>query len=209
LGRTGSVRPFTQDRFGYERNYGVLDQKWHRFAARYNFWDRSHIDGSQCAVDFWRDAKGNIQKYAVDGNGDFTRDANGLPVPAANGQPYPGGTIGLDVHASADGKTEDLCAFGTHEAPPATSSPTSARSRSASGRSARSPCYGGDAPADSSRRRRSRPARGTSRESARRSRHARGCAPVGDADMASARLRARQDVTKRLMMNDTGDLSEA
>lgn len=101
---------FTQDRFGYERNYGVLDQKWHRFASRYNLWDRSHIDGTQCAVDFWRDANGNVQKYSFNGS-DFARDANGLPVPDANGQPYPGGQVGIDVHQSSDGKTEDLCVF--------------------------------------------------------------------------------------------------
>ena len=29
-------------RYGYERNYGMLDNKWFRFASRYNIWDRSH-----------------------------------------------------------------------------------------------------------------------------------------------------------------------
>src|SRR5262252_5962471 len=26
----------------YDRNYGILDQQWYRFIARYNIWDRSH-----------------------------------------------------------------------------------------------------------------------------------------------------------------------
>ncbi|NUP04722.1 MAG: hypothetical protein HOW73_01535 [Polyangiaceae bacterium] len=33
---------FYGERFGYARNYGIVDQQWHRFAARYNIWDRSH-----------------------------------------------------------------------------------------------------------------------------------------------------------------------
>ncbi|KYF97193.1 hypothetical protein BE20_39495 [Sorangium cellulosum] len=30
-------------RYGYERNYGILDNQWRRFAARYNLWKRSHF----------------------------------------------------------------------------------------------------------------------------------------------------------------------
>jgi hypothetical protein len=33
---------FTEDRKGYARNYGMSDDKWHRFIARYNIWERSH-----------------------------------------------------------------------------------------------------------------------------------------------------------------------
>ncbi len=33
---------FTTDRYGYARNYGMTDTKWHRFINRYNIWDRSH-----------------------------------------------------------------------------------------------------------------------------------------------------------------------
>lgn len=33
---------FTEDRKGYTRNYGMSDDKWHRFIARYNIWERSH-----------------------------------------------------------------------------------------------------------------------------------------------------------------------
>lgn len=34
---------FTVERFGFARNYGMSDDKWHRFIARYNIWDRSHF----------------------------------------------------------------------------------------------------------------------------------------------------------------------
>ncbi|XXT16216.1 hypothetical protein WME94_38890 [Sorangium sp. So ce429] len=30
-------------RYGYERNYGIVDNQWRRFAARYNLWKRSHV----------------------------------------------------------------------------------------------------------------------------------------------------------------------
>ena len=33
---------FSDDRYGYDRRYGVVDDKWHRFAARWNVWQRSH-----------------------------------------------------------------------------------------------------------------------------------------------------------------------
>ena len=33
---------FTNDRYGYARNYGMTDVDWHRFASRYNIWDKSH-----------------------------------------------------------------------------------------------------------------------------------------------------------------------
>src|SRR5262249_42753850 len=120
---------FTVDRYGYERNYGVLDEKWHRFAAKYNIWQQSHIsDGAedptkrqyaQCATDFWRDADGNVGKYKAkkDGQGNVAslRDAKpGLPIPTsqddANGATYAWTAVGADVHRddNHDG-TEDEC----------------------------------------------------------------------------------------------------
>jgi len=104
---------FTMDRYGYERNYGILDEKWHRFAAKYNIWGKSHVEGSQCAVDVWRDANGDAAKYKVQADGGFALDGKtGLPIPDANGKPYPGTPVGADVHRDADGdKTEDECAF--------------------------------------------------------------------------------------------------
>ncbi|HRE88403.1 MAG TPA: hypothetical protein PK095_04605 [Myxococcota bacterium] len=35
--------PFTVDRFGFSRNYGMTDAKWYRFISRYNLWERSHF----------------------------------------------------------------------------------------------------------------------------------------------------------------------
>lgn len=35
---------FTVDRQGYDRRYGVVDDNWRRFAARWNIWERSHAD---------------------------------------------------------------------------------------------------------------------------------------------------------------------
>ncbi len=35
---------FTDDRLGYDRHYGVVDDKWHRFAARWNVFEKSHAD---------------------------------------------------------------------------------------------------------------------------------------------------------------------
>lgn len=40
----------TGERRGYERNYGVVDDKWYRFASRHNIWQQSHA----------RDASGEI-----------------------------------------------------------------------------------------------------------------------------------------------------
>jgi hypothetical protein len=33
---------FYEDRYGFARNYGMSDTKWHRFITRYNIWERSH-----------------------------------------------------------------------------------------------------------------------------------------------------------------------
>ena len=42
---------FTADRFGYDRRYGVVDQKWHRFATRWNLFEKSHASPVvQCAT---------------------------------------------------------------------------------------------------------------------------------------------------------------
>ena len=37
---------FTNDRFGYDRHYGVVDDRWHRFASRWNIWEQSHTQPS-------------------------------------------------------------------------------------------------------------------------------------------------------------------
>jgi len=35
---------FTNDRYGYDRRYGIVDDRWHRFASRWNVWEKSHAD---------------------------------------------------------------------------------------------------------------------------------------------------------------------
>ncbi len=35
---------FNRDRYGYSREYGITDDKWHRLAARHNLWQKSHDD---------------------------------------------------------------------------------------------------------------------------------------------------------------------
>jgi hypothetical protein len=43
---------FTNDRFGYDRRYGVVDDRWHRFASRWNVWEKSHADAKvACATE--------------------------------------------------------------------------------------------------------------------------------------------------------------
>lgn len=44
---TGQLNP---NRLGYDRNYGVVDDQWYRFAARHNIWAQSH----------YHDANGNV-----------------------------------------------------------------------------------------------------------------------------------------------------
>jgi hypothetical protein len=104
---------FTEDRYGYDEDYGILDQNWHRFAARYNIWQQSHVAGTQCAIDAWRDADGNIQNYKVNASGDFETDlTTGLPIPDPNGQPFTKSAPGLDVHRDTNNNgTEDECEF--------------------------------------------------------------------------------------------------
>ena len=115
---------FTQDRYGYDRDYGIVDQDWHRFAAKYQIWDRgpagsrypgaaTHVPGTQCAVDAWRDANGNVQNYEVDSAGQYVFDPKtGLPIPDPNGQPFTKSAVGLDPTRDADGDgTEDECEF--------------------------------------------------------------------------------------------------
>jgi hypothetical protein len=34
---------FETERVGYARDYGMTDAQWHKFASRYNIWDRSHF----------------------------------------------------------------------------------------------------------------------------------------------------------------------
>jgi hypothetical protein len=104
---------FEEDRFGYDRNYGIIDQDWNRFATKYNIWQQSHVVGTQCAIDAWRNANGNVQNYGVDASGNYVTDPNtGLPIPSATGQPFTKSAPGLDVHRDTNHNgTEDECEF--------------------------------------------------------------------------------------------------
>lgn len=104
---------FSVERFGYERNYGILDQKWRRFAARFNIWQKSHVPGTQCAIDAWRDDSGQAQNYRVDAGGNTVFDPRtGLPIPDPLGRPFTRSAPGQDVHRDFDGDgTEDECQF--------------------------------------------------------------------------------------------------
>jgi hypothetical protein len=112
---------FTQDRLGYDRNYGIVDQEWHRFASRYNIWQQSHVTGSECGIDFWRDANGNIVNYATDSNGNYQTDpTTGLPIlaaaGAANAKPYAGTPIGADpTRLNPKNGTAVDCQFFNHD----------------------------------------------------------------------------------------------
>ena len=35
---------FTDDRFGFDRRYGVVDDEWRRFASRWNLYEKSHVE---------------------------------------------------------------------------------------------------------------------------------------------------------------------
>ena len=48
--RFQSYGGFYTDRFGYARNYGMSDDKWHRFLTRYNIWQRSHYYSDPAAM---------------------------------------------------------------------------------------------------------------------------------------------------------------
>lgn len=125
---------FYDDRYGFDRNYGVVDQKWHRLAAKHNIWERSHIsqkgvgpDGelfAQCNVDYWRDANGDVMKFRFDeGKKQFLTDAStGLPIPDPNGKPFTQTNIATTQLRDAPGnrfkiadqnenKTDDECEF--------------------------------------------------------------------------------------------------
>ncbi|MCA9545620.1 MAG: hypothetical protein KC613_14545, partial [Myxococcales bacterium] len=44
---------FTVERNGYARNYGMSDDKWHRFIARYDIWERSHFYANPDEMTGW------------------------------------------------------------------------------------------------------------------------------------------------------------
>lgn len=85
---------FTNDRYGYDRRYGVVDEKWHRFASRWNLWDKSHAsppvacntpDSTPAGADPHRDvdADGTEDECTAVGNGsrcDTFKQACTIPI---------------------------------------------------------------------------------------------------------------------------------
>jgi len=72
--------PFTEERHGYARNYDITDTDWHRFAARYNIWEKHHAyqkksgtcpDGWVASTDFPDQCEvpcNTVEKTGVGGN---------------------------------------------------------------------------------------------------------------------------------------------
>jgi hypothetical protein len=69
---TGTVSP---DRLGYDRKFGVVDDKWYRFVSRHNIWQRSHADDAQgepvvCYTDKTTPVGALPSRDELTGNGD-------------------------------------------------------------------------------------------------------------------------------------------
>ena len=79
---------FTVDRFGYDRRYGVVDDRWRRFAARWNIWQATHAEvrcnieqTTPLGADPHRDVDpldGTEDECATVGNGSRCDDVSGL-----------------------------------------------------------------------------------------------------------------------------------
>ncbi|MEZ4312429.1 MAG: hypothetical protein R3F14_30745 [Polyangiaceae bacterium] len=72
---------FYEDRYGYARNYGMVDEKWHRLIDRYNIWNRNHYYADPVemtgAVECFTPT---TTPYGADPNRDQV-DAQGNPAP--------------------------------------------------------------------------------------------------------------------------------
>ncbi len=78
--RFASLGAFNFDyRRGYTRNYGLLDQEWSRFIARYNIWDRSHFyaDAQKMTGPVACATKATTEDPTGDPAADPNRDTNG------------------------------------------------------------------------------------------------------------------------------------
>ncbi len=60
---------FTNDRYGYDRRYGVVDDKWHRFASRWNMYERSHAEPAVTCANPLTTPPGGDPHRDLDGNG--------------------------------------------------------------------------------------------------------------------------------------------
>jgi hypothetical protein len=61
---------FTNDRFGYDPKYGVVDDHWHRFGSRWNLFEASHVD-QPCATSETTPVGADVHR---DDDGDGTED---------------------------------------------------------------------------------------------------------------------------------------
>ncbi len=59
---------FTNDRFGYDKRYGIVDNRWRRFASRWNIWEKSHKKDVACGTTATTPAGADVHRDA-DGNG--------------------------------------------------------------------------------------------------------------------------------------------
>ncbi len=70
---------FTTEYRGYQRNYGMLDDQWFRFASRYNIWERSHAyaDPASMSGPVACATKETTEDPTGEPTADPNRDANG------------------------------------------------------------------------------------------------------------------------------------
>lgn len=110
---------FTVDRFGYDRSYGVVDDKWRRFATRWNLFEQSHTE-DRCNTPETTPAGADPRR---DDNGNGTHDeceivGFGSRCDAARGQctlPYRARPVRTIAWHAGPGFPEELFE-GTREA---------------------------------------------------------------------------------------------
>ncbi len=87
--RMNAFGVFTRDRLGWDRNYGVVDDKWHRFAQRYNIWQATHSD-ENCAkpetVSNGCDPNRDLGDLDCDGKADPGNGPNGTDDECESGE---------------------------------------------------------------------------------------------------------------------------
>jgi hypothetical protein len=64
---------FTEDRYGYARDYGMTDEQWHRFLVHFQIWEKSHYyDANGAPIECYTPATtpyGSDPHRDLDGNG--------------------------------------------------------------------------------------------------------------------------------------------
>ncbi len=72
--RFSAYGDFQSEYKGYERNYGMLDDRWFRFGARYNIWERSHFYADP--VNMTGEIACDTRKTTIEPTKDPTSDPN-------------------------------------------------------------------------------------------------------------------------------------